>query len=278
VDGPEPKGAEDPTTEQSLLLETPTGRPEVDARIKLAEELGFSFEEKDGRLQVSDSLGRVLSDDSGPLSFSTSRQEWPRTARGVSCAIESATHSLVEGKDLPSTVKIVLEHSRSARMFNRLADLGEQEAKAAATQLAQFKSKVPSSQVPLLTLSDFDLVEPPSPDYNCIAHTVGVTERRIDSEILVNDEMPELAELDGFYREYGFAASPMNSRKAESGVEKVLVYGKGETPTHVALLKDDGYIYSKLGAGALIRHRQPEVLFGPTYGEEIIGCYQRSRR
>jgi hypothetical protein len=271
-DGPgaeEAQAASRPTDLEGLL-ETPSGRPEVDAKIKLFLELGYSLQSDNEQFSVSDPQGRPLHDNEGELHFSLDAEQWPSTSRRLAYAMQAARPT----SDLPKPLKLVLDNARGTKLIKELSE--NPDHKQWNRSVSALKDRVLDNQVPMLGTADFDLVEPPSFDYNCFAHTVGITERRVDRELQVKGDDPRLCELDGYYRKFDYQAIHQGSREPEPGVEKVLVYGREGTPTHVALLKPDGFIYSKLGSGALIRHRQPEVLFGPTYGHEIIGCYQRA--
>ncbi|MBX3438079.1 MAG: hypothetical protein KF861_11355 [Planctomycetaceae bacterium] len=81
--------------------------------------------------------------------------------------------------------------------------------------------------------------------------------------------------MDKIYASKGFKRSPNMNYAPEAGKEKVVVYatkkpdGSIDTVTHGAIQDSQGTWESKLGQGPKIRHRSPDSISGPVYGEPV---------
>jgi hypothetical protein len=103
--------------------------------------------------------------------------------------------------------------------------------------------------------------------YNCIAWSLGITDRWVWPGKTVR-------EFDALYARYGYKRAETRNLKLEAGVAKVALYGKltdaGElSATHAARQEADGTWTSKLGGEARIRHLTADAVAGPVYGDPI---------
>lgn len=141
------------------------------------------------------------------------------------------------------------------------------------------KALVGSASFPRLGL-DFEVVAPSTghPDepathrpgvkqYNCIAWTIGATDRWV----WPGDTLPA---FDALYAGKGYKRLKSRDTGLEFGVEKVVLYGTLRDDgriqaTHAAWQEPDGTWSSKLGGMARIKHPTPEAVGGGVYGDPI---------
>jgi type VI secretion system secreted protein VgrG len=120
----------------------------------------------------------------------------------------------------------------------------------------------------------FEVMGPATPQYNCIAWSLGVT----DQWVWPGDKV---ADFDQLYGKKGYKRQKGLDLRRQSGVEKVVLYGKVRKDgsiqaTHAARQLSDGTWSSKLGQQPLIRHLQPDDLDGSAYGKPVA-VYTRPR-
>ena len=104
--------------------------------------------------------------------------------------------------------------------------------------------------------------------YNCIAWSLGITG---------NWEWPgkSMKEFDKLYYKHGFKRLKIRNTEVKPGTEKAMVYGKVTSEgvievTHAARQEADGNWTSKIGGMALIKHRTPDDVAGPSYGDPLV--------
>jgi type VI secretion system secreted protein VgrG len=121
--------------------------------------------------------------------------------------------------------------------------------------------------------SDFEVLGPSTPSYNCIAHTLGDHSNWVNP--VTSPTGDPLAGMDAVYGAKGYHRLPTMDTSVQPGHEKVVVYatknpdGSINQVTHGAIQQPDGTYTSKLGQGPLIRHADPDALDGPAYGEPV---------
>jgi hypothetical protein len=146
----------------------------------------------------------------------------------------------------------------------------------------------PAQDFPLL--NDNEWAPPPSPPthrYNCIAWSVGRTDRKWwpdqwGVEVWFPGQ-PRHSTIENFiagYRSVGYAECADGA--LEDGVERIALYAKSgillnPMPTHVAYQLENGNWTSKLGDFEDIEHFKAEILHGPQYGT-IIRYMSRPRQ
>jgi hypothetical protein len=111
--------------------------------------------------------------------------------------------------------------------------------------------------------------------YNCIAWTVGITNRWQWPGYTVTS-------FDTYYGGFGYRRISSLDYRYQPGVAKIVLYGKKKADgsietTHGARQLKDGTWSSKLGGLALIRHQTPDSLDGPSYGRPVA-VYVRARK
>jgi hypothetical protein len=127
--------------------------------------------------------------------------------------------------------------------------------------------------------SNFEVLAPPTPDYNCISYSLGIRNRWVNPETGLQSAV--LSRMDKMYGAQGYRRLSKLDLSVEPGKQKVAVYmtmnpdGTLGEVTHAAVQQRDGTWTSKLGRGALIRHRTPEALRGAMYGLPVA-VYVRS--
>ncbi len=136
-------------------------------------------------------------------------------------------------------------------------------------------------------LRDYGVLAPSTKRYNCIAWSLGITDRWVWPGT-------SLIAFDILYAKHGYKRLGTRDTDLEAGVEKIVLYGKYETvrlkgadgqvreealfvATHAAWQEVDGTWSSKLGALARIGHLTPEALSSATYGDPAV-VYARARR
>jgi hypothetical protein len=138
---------------------------------------------------------------------------------------------------------------------------------------------------PKLILRDYCISDSASTKYNCLAWTMGYTDRNIfGSDVLKEipgkkneDRNTTISDYDDFYKKK-LGLSPTKSLSPNS---KVALFAIGNDPQHVALLKFDCFnAESKLGggpgAGPRILHELSE-LEGGVYGD-IVRYYEKTEQ
>ncbi|MGD1044064.1 MAG: hypothetical protein ABR936_01920 [Bacteroidota bacterium] len=114
---------------------------------------------------------------------------------------------------------------------------------------------------------------PYDPFYNCIAFVAGDTKNRwwpINDPAYYWPSGRPLEEstdnfIDTFCLKFGYIQCESGS--LEEGYEKIVLYVKDDTPTHMAIQLSNGKWKSKIGKYEDIEHNSPEVLNGHGYGE-----------
>ena len=123
---------------------------------------------------------------------------------------------------------------------------------------------------PRLVYEQFEIIDPASGQYNCVAYTAGDTSRPWSDE--PEDYWPpQLARsptaqgLQNLFRWLGFRKC--TGPRLEAGYQKVAIYAIRELWTHTALQMTNGRRLSKLGReGSLIEHETPRSVTGNLYG------------
>ena len=128
-------------------------------------------------------------------------------------------------------------------------------------------------------LKKFEVLAPSTPKnkkgaYNCIAHTVRVYTRWVWPG-------DRLSDFDALYGKAGFRRVKGLDYRFDPRVEKIVLYAKVKQDgtlscTHGCKQLADGTWTSKLGAGPLIRHHNPNSVNGPSYGRPVY-VYVRKR-
>ena len=126
---------------------------------------------------------------------------------------------------------------------------------------------------PNLASEGFEIVDEPSPRYNCIAYAAGDTSRwwwpdRINywpPWATLTTEMESLQEVFA-----GKGYEQCEDSATETGYQKVALYEAHSKMQHAAVQMPDGRWRSKMGQGPLIEHRTPEALSGGIYGEPTV--------
>jgi hypothetical protein len=129
-------------------------------------------------------------------------------------------------------------------------------------------------------LKNFEVLAPSTASdkktgYNCIAHTVRV----YTQWVWPGDK---LTQFDQLYGRYGFRRIKGLDYRFDSRYEKIVLYAKVHSDgrlecTHGSRQLADGTWTSKLGAGPLIRHHDPNSVGGPSYGRPVH-VYVRERK
>jgi hypothetical protein len=125
----------------------------------------------------------------------------------------------------------------------------------------------------------FEIVGTSTRRYNCIAWSLGITDRWVNPE--TGPAHNPLAYMNEMYAELGYRRLQTLDFSAALGKDKVAVYATLEPDgsigavSHAARQELDGTWTSKCGALALIRHPSLESLRGPAYGV-AVAVYERS--
>jgi hypothetical protein len=103
--------------------------------------------------------------------------------------------------------------------------------------------------------------------YNCIAHTLRIYNRWVWPG-------ERVADFDKLYGEQGYKRIRKLDYRFNARLDKIVLYAKtgknGQLVcTHGSRQLTDGTWTSKLGAGPLVRHSNPEAVGGPSYGQPI---------
>jgi hypothetical protein len=128
--------------------------------------------------------------------------------------------------------------------------------------------------------SNFEVLGPSTPTYNCIAHSLGIHYRWVNPQTGPSNN--PLNQMDQMYKAQGYVRLTKLDCRLVAGKQKVVVYAtltadrRIKAVTHAAMQSEDGTWTSKLGKLALIRHLTPQALNGPVYGQPVA-VYVRSR-
>ena len=125
---------------------------------------------------------------------------------------------------------------------------------------------------PHLSSEDFEIVDDPTGQYNCIAYAAGDTSQwwwpnGIDywpPWVSLNNSMESLKEAFA-----GLGYEPCDDGNVEDGCQKVVLYGSQERFEHAAVQMPNGRWRSKMGRGPVIEHRRPDALAGEVYGKAM---------
>jgi hypothetical protein len=121
--------------------------------------------------------------------------------------------------------------------------------------------------------NNYDYVGPATKKYNCIAWSLGITNK------WVWPAGDSLQDFDKLYEKQGFHRISKFDYRKQDGVEKIVLYGKKKDQsiicTHAARQMSDGQWTNKLGALPLIKVPSPEVLAGPAYGKPVAVYVRR---
>ena len=115
---------------------------------------------------------------------------------------------------------------------------------------------------------DYDVIDRFTRTYNCIAYTIGVTNRWVWNEVDFNKDGPSAyTEFIRFYELHGYTPTA-NESEAD-----VCIYGfinAGSIDVKHGSRKQNGYWYSKMGSGDLLRHNEMDVFRNSSYGEPLL--------
>ena len=115
---------------------------------------------------------------------------------------------------------------------------------------------------------DYDVIDRFTRTYNCIAYTIGVTNRWVWNEVDFNkDGTSAYTEFIRFYELHGYTPTA-NESEAD-----VCIYGfinAGSIDVKHGSRKQNGYWYSKMGSGDLLRHNKMDVFRNSSYGEPLL--------
>jgi hypothetical protein len=124
------------------------------------------------------------------------------------------------------------------------------------------------SDFPLLTNENHRITSPADTAYNCVAWSVGDTERWWQPDVYWPTPVPpgdfSVAVLEQAFAALGF--EKCDDASLEPGFEKVAPYGTSFFYTHVARQLSTGKWTSKLGRSEDIEHDHPDNLAGGVYG------------
>ena len=123
---------------------------------------------------------------------------------------------------------------------------------------------------PNLTTENFEIVEQPPGDYNCIAYAAGDTSKQWDYHLgrywpswaTRSSRMQSLIEVFA-----GLQYEECQDGSHEAGYQKVALYEAGGAIQHAAIQQPNGRWRSKMGHGPVIEHDSPASLAGGLYGE-----------
>lgn len=128
-----------------------------------------------------------------------------------------------------------------------------------------------SELFPRLSSDTYRITSPASPQYNCIAWSLGITSHWWQPGLCWSpaDWPPDdvsLGALERMFASMGYHNCEMHA-DPEPGFEKVALYAlSGFLYTHAARQLPNGMWTSKLGKGIDIEHRSIHDIEGPAYG------------
>ena len=126
---------------------------------------------------------------------------------------------------------------------------------------------------PNLASEGFEIVDEPSPWYNCIAYAAGDTSKWWWPDG-INYWPPwatlttKIESLQEVFAGKGY--EQCEDSGTEAGYQKVALYEADNKMQHAAVQMPNGRWRSKMGRGPLIEHRTPESLSGGIYGEPTV--------
>ena len=131
------------------------------------------------------------------------------------------------------------------------------------------------SYFPQLASEDFQIVDPPTVRYNCIAFAAGDTSMRWDDDEGDDSYWPEgatrSASIDSLVEVFAaIGFEQCDGGGVELGFEKVALYEQQGLWTHASKQTPNGTWRSKMGHGPVIEHLNPESLAGGLYGNPTI--------
>jgi len=133
--------------------------------------------------------------------------------------------------------------------------------------------------LPRLTAASYRVTSPATPLYNCIAWVLGVEDvwwwpspTRFWPDTALREE--SVSAFVAAFAAVGY--SVCSNGTLEAGVEKIVLYVKGDRPTHAARQLENGWWTSKLGQEADIEHETPETMGGGIYGEPMVFLSRRT--
>ena len=129
------------------------------------------------------------------------------------------------------------------------------------------------NEFPNLYGEGFEIVEQPSPRYNCIAYAAGDTAEWWWPDGInywppwatLNNRIENLEEVF-----VGLGYEQCNDSSSEDGYQKVALYEIQGRFQHAAMQMPNGRWRSKMGQGPVIEHLRPESLSGGMYGDATM--------
>jgi hypothetical protein len=105
--------------------------------------------------------------------------------------------------------------------------------------------------------------------YNCIAYSIGVTDRWVWDEVDMNEDgTASFTEFASFYKKHGYEPTT-NEHEAIIAVFGFNRLG-GRIEVKHAARKEDDWWYSKMGSGSLLKHKEMDVFRESSYGEPLM--------
>lgn len=131
---------------------------------------------------------------------------------------------------------------------------------------------------PNLSAEGFTPTSPESVDYNCVAWAAGDVTRWWWPDAMDlsywPDGVPRQATVEAFQQAFSLLGYIVAENSAlDAGLEKIAIYARDGSPTHVARQLTSGTWTSKLGASLDISHTLTG-LDGPLYGR-VVSVMQR---
>ena len=124
---------------------------------------------------------------------------------------------------------------------------------------------------PRLNNNLFECTSPNTTSYNCVAWSVGITDKWISDDYSYTwpSGIPKGFGLESYIEYFSIHGyEKCDNGSLEVGYKKIALYADNNNEfTHVALQKEDGTWTSKLGKYEDISHKSPQCLGGGYYGE-----------
>ena len=137
---------------------------------------------------------------------------------------------------------------------------------------------ISKSDFPRLTEQNHRITSPATPDYNCIAWSVGEIEHwwqpGVYWPVASSEDDYGIGALERAFLSLGF--EDCDNSGLESDCEKVALYGGSLFYTHAARQLPNGKWTSKLGRSEDIQHDAPDDVAGGLYGE-VVQFMKRAR-
>lgn len=163
---------------------------------------------------------------------------------------------------------------------------GREYCRIALTIILESKL-VASNEVPFPHLNSTNhwTTSPHDQIYNFIAWAIGLGPDEqecwwrgpVESGFTWPDDVPREVSVNSFVHALEtLSFRKCDDGKVERGFEKIALYTKDDTPTHLARQLPDGKWTSKLGIFQDITHTTPKVLEGPEYG--CVKLFMRRER